>query len=96
MALAFRFSAARGLCSVEDADRVAAHLRAAGLPASAAESHVTADGGTLAAHMAHDKKMAGGRLPFLLARGIGQTFVATDVELDEVARFLDEDRCRTA
>lgn len=96
MALAFRFSAARGLCSPGDAERVAAHLRAAGLPASAAEAHVTASGDTLVAHMAHDKKMAGGRLPFLLAHGIGRTFVARDVDLADVAAFLDADRCRTA
>ena len=42
--------------------------------------------------MAHDKKMAGGRLPFLLAHGIGQTFLAKDVDLGEVARFLDGER----
>ena len=36
MALAFRFSASRGLCSAEDAERVAAHLRRAGLPDHAA------------------------------------------------------------
>jgi 3-dehydroquinate synthase len=42
--------------------------------------------------MAHDKKMEGGRLPFLLARGIGQTFLAKDVDLGEVAAFLDRER----
>ncbi|MFW2829723.1 3-dehydroquinate synthase [Sphingomonas sp. ID0503] len=94
MALAFRFSAAQGLCPAEDAARVAAHLRSAGLPASAAEAHVTADGETLVAHMMHDKKMEGGRLPFLLARGIGRTFLAKDVDLAEVAAFLDGERVR--
>jgi 3-dehydroquinate synthase len=44
--------------------------------------------------MAHDKKMAGGRLPFLLARGIGQTFLAKDVDLQHVAHFLDDERRR--
>ncbi|MBU3076370.1 3-dehydroquinate synthase [Sphingomonas quercus] len=92
MALAFRYSAARGLCAPDDAERVSRHLAAVGLPTSAAEAHVTAAGATLVAHMAHDKKMAGGRLPFLLARGIGQTFVAKDVELEDVAAFLDSER----
>jgi 3-dehydroquinate synthase len=92
MALAFRFSARQGLCSQEDAARVAAHLAAAGLPTTLAAAHVTADGATLVGHMAHDKKMEGGRLPFLLARGIGQTFLARDVDLGEVARFLDGER----
>ena len=91
MALAFRFSAAQGLCPTEDAARVAAHLRAAALPASLADAGVTASGEMLVAHMAHDKKMAGGRLPFLLARGIGKSFLAKDVDLKDVAAFLDRE-----
>jgi 3-dehydroquinate synthase len=39
--------------------------------------------------MRHDKKMSGGTLPFLLARGIGKTFLSKDVSLDDVAMFLD-------
>ena len=89
MALAYRFSAARGLCAWEDAQRVAAHLAATGLPDGLAAAGVSADGATLTAHMAHDKKASGGKVPFLLTRGIGQTFLAKDVDLAEVAAFLD-------
>ena len=92
MALAFRFSARLGLCPIEDATRVSDHLRTAGLPTTLADAGVSADGTTLVAHMAHDKKMEAGRLPFLLAHGIGRTFLAKDVALDEVAAFLDEER----
>ena len=92
MALAFRFSAGQGLCPEQDAARVSRHLDAAGLPTTLKDAHVDADGATLVAHMAHDKKMEGGRLPFLLARGIGQTFLAKNVDLAEVARFLDGER----
>jgi 3-dehydroquinate synthase len=42
--------------------------------------------------MLHDKKMSGGTLPFLLARGIGQTYLAKDVDPNDVAAFLDESR----
>ena len=63
-----------------------------GLPHDLASAHVTADGATLVGHMLHDKKMAAGTLPFLLARGIGQTFLSKDVALDDVAAFLDQDR----
>jgi 3-dehydroquinate synthase len=90
MAIAFRFSAARGLCSANDADRVAAHLASVGLPTGARPA-TNADGRTLAAHMAHDKKRDGGTVPFLLARGIGQTYLDKNVTLDEVAAFLDSD-----
>jgi len=92
MALAFAYSARRGLCSSEDARRVAAHLRAVGLPDSAAAAGITASGATLVDHMRHDKKMDAGTLPFLLARGLGKTFVDHSVDLADVAVFLDEER----
>jgi 3-dehydroquinate synthase len=92
MALAFRYSARLGLCPTDEADRVTAHLRAVGLPHDLASAHVQADGAELVGHMLHDKKMAAGTLPFLLARGIGQTFLSKDVALDDVATFLDTDR----
>ena len=72
--------------------RVTRHLAACGLPTTLAEAHVDADGATLVNHMGHDKKMEGGRLPFLLARGIGETFLARDVDLGAVAGFLDTER----
>lgn len=92
MALAFRFSARQGLCNPEESDRVTAHLRAVGLPHDLPTAHVRASGDALVAHMLHDKKMAGGKLPFLLARGIGQSFLAQDVDLADVAAFLEEER----
>ncbi|BAI97238.1 3-dehydroquinate synthase [Sphingobium sp. TA15] len=92
MALAFRYSARLGLCPAEDAERVTTHLKAVGLPHDLAGAHVKADGAALVAHMLHDKKMAAGTLPFLLARGIGRTFLSKDVVLDDVAAFLDEEQ----
>jgi 3-dehydroquinate synthase len=95
-ALAFRYSVRRGLCPPADADRVAAHLRAVGLPADL--TGVTATGARLVDHMRHDKKASGGVLPFLLARGIGRTFLDRTVDLADIAAFLDEEprRCPTA
>ena len=88
-ALAFDFSAERGLCEPEDTARVRAHLRTVGLPAGLADAGVTASGDALVAAMMTDKKKEGGRLPFILARGIGAAFVDKSVELDEVRSFLD-------
>lgn len=89
MALAFRYSVRAGLCPGQDAERVAAHLRRVGLPDGLKAAGITADGATLAAHMAHDKKGSGGRIPFLLARGIGQTFLDKNVDMADVTAFLD-------
>ena len=91
MALAFRFSARQGICPQADADRVVAHLRAAGLPAGLADAGIEASGKTLVAHMLHDKKMSGGKLPFILTRAIGQSYLDRDVALEEVERFLDSE-----
>ncbi|WP_210358733.1 3-dehydroquinate synthase [Sphingomonas beigongshangi] len=88
-ALAFAFSAAQGLCGSEDAARVAAHFRSVGLPDGLAATGIEASGATLVAHMRHDKKMAAGTLPFLLARGIGATYLDRTVDLSAVETFLD-------
>ncbi len=89
MALAFRYSVRLGLCAEADAARVAAHLASVGLPDGLKAAGVTASGAALTAHMAHDKKAVGGKVPFILARGIGQSFLAPDVDLADVAAFLD-------
>ena len=88
-ALAFRYSVRLGLCPAADAERVAAHLRSVGLPDGLAAAGVSDSGAVLAAHMAHDKKARGGRVPFLLARGIGETYLNDLVEVDDVIAFLD-------
>ena len=85
--LAFRYSVCRGLCPAQDAERVAAHFRLVRLPTGLAS--LTASGDRLVEHMRHDKKASGGNLPFLLARGIGRTYLDRDVDLTDVARFLD-------
>jgi 3-dehydroquinate synthase len=89
IALAFRFSAARGLCPAADAARVAAHFRTVGLPDGLAAARIAASGARLVDHMRHDKKMESGTLPFLLARGIGRTYLDRSVNLADVERFLD-------
>jgi 3-dehydroquinate synthase len=88
-ALAFRFSAAQGLCQTQDAQRAEAAIAAAGLPTRM--SDVTAqpfDAETLVRHMGQDKKAEGGRLTFILARGLGDAFVAKDVDAQAVTAFL--------
>ena len=89
MVLAARFSARKGLMTAAEAARISAHFEALGIRANIAELGLDCSGQKLADHMLHDKKMDAGTLPFLLLRGIGETFLAKDVALDEVAEFLD-------
>ena len=92
IALAFRFSAAQGLCPVSDADRVAAHLRAVGLPTRIRDVPGWTDGAeAILDAMMQDKKVTRGRLNLILARGIGRSFVAPDVQAEAVRGFLDDE-----
>ena len=89
MACAFRFSRNLGFCSGQDAVRVENHLRAVGLPTrmSAIPGFDAAPEAILEA-MRQDKKVDSGRLTFILARGIGESFIARDVGEDRVRAFL--------
>ncbi len=89
MVLAFGLSAELGLCPAADAARVRAHLVRAGLPVHPSAAGIAGPAAPLIAHMRQDKKMAAGRLAFILARGIGQAFVTKDVSLDAVEAYLD-------
>jgi 3-dehydroquinate synthase len=88
-ALAFRFSAAQGLCTALDARRAAASLAAAGLPTALSEvpGHPF-DAKRLVRHMSQDKKAQGGAMTFILARSLGHAFVAKDVDVRAVREFL--------
>jgi len=90
-ALAFELSQRLGLCAQEAPSRVRAHLRAMGMKTDLADIPGELPGAeALLALMAQDKKVVDGRLRFILARGIGQAFVADDVPGDVVARLLQD------
>ncbi len=89
MVSAFRFSRDLGLCSGQDATRAEAHLKAVGLPTRMRDiPGFDARTEDLLAAMRQDKKVDRGRLTFILARGIGQSFVARDVDEAAVSAFL--------
>jgi 3-dehydroquinate synthase len=90
-ALAFELSARMGLCSQEEPSRVRAHLRAMGMKTDLSDIPGDLPGPeALLALMAQDKKVVDGRLRFILARGIGEAFVADGVDPDAVSRLLSD------
>ncbi len=95
MAMAFEFSARKGLASAADAQRAVAHLAAVGLP-----THVSQVAGgvpgvdALMDLIAQDKKVKRGKLTFILVRGIGQAFIENNVDPAEVRAFLAERTAR--
>ena len=90
-AMAFRYSAAQQLCSVADAEKAEAGIRAAGLPTRLSDVSQTFVAQALLERMAGDKKAEGGRLTLILARSIGDAFVAKDVDAATVLAFLKDE-----
>jgi 3-dehydroquinate synthase len=89
MALAFDFSALKGLIGASDATRARAHLAAVGLPTHLKDVPGGVPGvDALMDLIAQDKKVKRGKLTFILVRGIGQAFVENDVSAAEVRAFL--------
>ncbi|EAS49299.1 3-dehydroquinate synthase AroB [Aurantimonas manganoxydans SI85-9A1] len=93
--LAHRFSAKLGLCLPADAERCEAHFAAVGLPTRISEiPGAPLDVATLMAGIGQDKKVRRGSLTFILTRGIGQAFIASDVAPAGVEAFLTEELTR--
>ena len=92
LACAFRFSQRLGLCSGQDAMRVAAHLKAAGLPTRIDDIAGIGSNAAIVEAMHQDKKVQRGALTFILVNGIGQSHIAKGVLPEDVLAFLDADR----
>jgi 3-dehydroquinate synthase len=89
-AQAFRFSAELGLAPRQDALRAEQGIAAAGLPVRLDQLEwpqgLSVD--RLIDHMLQDKKTADGALTLVLARALGDAFVARAVEVERLRGFL--------
>ena len=89
---AFKLSEQLGHCAKGTNERVIKHLKRAGLP-----THVSEISGALPPKeklvelMRQDKKAIGGKLTFILAKSIGETFIAKNVAESDVLTFLEKD-----
>jgi shikimate kinase / 3-dehydroquinate synthase len=92
MACAYRFSVRYGLCGREDQARVEAHLQDVGLPVRLADiPGLNAAAEEIVEAMYQDKKVKHGALTFILARAIGDCFIAKTVEASEILGFLQDE-----
>ena len=90
-AMAFELSARLGLCPQEDPSRVRAHLKAMGMKTDLADIDGELPGAdALLDLMGQYKKVKDGKLHFVLARGIGDAFVTSDVPRDKVLALLQD------
>ena len=95
MALAFRHSLRLGLCPPEEAARVEALLSACGyatrlrdVPGGPYEANLLLEA------MDQDKKTEGGALTLILARGVGQAFIAKGADRGAVRATLEAELAR--
>ena len=89
MVQAFELSTAMGLCPADVTARVTKHIAATGLPATPTEIRPKWDVDALIAHMAQDKKVEDGTMTFILARGIGQSFISREVQPGLLRKTLE-------
>jgi len=88
--LAFRLSEQLGLVGNNSAARVETHFASIGLPTRIADipGEPVPDAAMLLKIMGQDKKVRGGALTLILARGIGEAFITRDVAAKTVLDFL--------
>lgn len=90
-ALAFELSARLGLMSQESPSRWRAHLAAMGMKKDLADiAGDLPDVDGLITLMGQDKKVEQGQMRFILARAIGDAFVASDVDMSALRDVLAE------
>lgn len=96
MTLALHYSARQGLMQAQDAARAEALLEKSGLVTQLKRL----PGGpypsdALVEAMKQDKKGRAGRVPLILARGLGKAFIQPDADLADVGEFLQEELQRS-
>lgn len=90
MVLAFATSVKLGICPEQDYIRAKAHLQNIGLHVSLLSIRKDWDIDALMRHFSQDKKAEGGKLTFVLTRGIGKAFIQKDVDPELISQILAE------
>ena len=90
MIMAFVTSVKLGICPKEDLASATNHLKAIGLPVTPLSIRKDWDIDALMDHFTRDKKAVGGKLTFVLSRGIGKAFIQNDVDAGIIRQTLVE------
>lgn len=90
MVMAFELSVKMGVCPLEDLVCLKDHLKKCGLKTKAAEiaPQIKQSAQELVEKMGGDKKAQGGKIGFILVRGIGQAFQTYDVDINDVTEIV--------
>ena len=87
MLMAYTLSADLGLATAQDVERLKRHFGIVGLPIALPKNRQW-NAARLIDHMAGDKKIKEGRITFVLAKGIGQSFLTRDVPAEALLTAL--------
>jgi len=90
MCMAFEFSAHIKLCPAEDSARVEQHMKTVGLRTSPLDIRKHWDVEKLMQHFLQDKKAEAGNMTFILARGIGKSYIDKKVDTKALAGWLSQ------
>ncbi len=88
MVLALKMSVVMGLCPQADMDRVIAHYKTVGLAFCPKSIRKDWNVDALMEHFTRDKKAEGGKLTFILLRGIGKAFITQEVNVETLRDML--------
>ena len=86
--MAFQLSVQLGLAPQNDLDKLYAHWRKVGLPTTLSQNRHW-DRLRLLSHMDGDKMVKDGKVTFVLAKGIGHSFLTREVEAADVLKMLE-------
>lgn len=84
--LAFQLSERMAICPTGDLHRVQNHFEQTSVPLLSSFSFTLE---RLLQHMTKDKKMADGKLTFVIASGIGKSYLSRDVDMEDVKAVLE-------
>ena len=87
--MAFELSSLLGFCSEKEAARIRDHYIALGLPTSLGDlKNINWEAGKLLHHMKSDKKTENGSVNFILAKGIGKSFLSRNINMNDVKTII--------
>lgn len=92
MVLSHRLCVRMGICSGQDATRMENHLKSCGLKTEISQisPKLSQNASEIVELMYHDKKASGGKIGFILTRGIGAAFQSSDVDMDDVRKVVEQ------
>jgi 3-dehydroquinate synthase len=89
--LAFDLSFLLGLCSESDVERIRKHFVLIGLPTNLSDiDNIKWNTSKLLNHMKSDKKTENGKVNFILAKGIGESFIARNINMKDVHIVIEQ------